>query len=295
MYEFLNPLTTNDFNQKTEFLIDDFLPKKLITMIYADGGMGKSWIAFGIAKYAAQLNMHVIYLDYDNPINVLKDRGIETNLINAHPNLDYSHRSKAILEPIAMLEAFEQMAVGDKYGNTLFILDSLRNFCEVKSDVSAMRVSEKLMNLREAGATILVLHHSTKNGSNYEGSNNLRNSIDNMFRLIKADAPAGEIRWLLEVKKERAAITDTALSMRVDDLSLTSIDIETVKLNSEEKDFIEQVESVLAEQGSLNKTQLLEATGHKKDDKTARDRLDRFDGIHWQSEKTKGTYTYSVI
>jgi len=295
MYNFLTPLTTNDFNQKTEFLIEDFLPKKLITMIYADGGMGKSWIAFGIAKYAAQLNMHVIYLDYDNPINVLKDRGIETNLINAHPNLDYSHRSKALLEPIAMLEAFEQMAVGDKYGNTLFILDSLRNFCEVKSDVSAMRVSEKLMNLREAGATILVLHHSTKNGSNYEGSNNLRNSIDNMFRLIKADAPAGEIRWLLEVKKERAAITDTALSMRVDDLSLTSIDIETVKLNSEEKDFIEQVESVLAEQGSLNKTQLLEAIGHKKDDKTARDRLDRFDGIHWQSEKTKGVYTYSVI
>ncbi|AUZ85801.1 hypothetical protein [Methylophaga nitratireducenticrescens] len=263
-------------------------------MIYANGGMGKSWLGFGIAKYAAQHNMHVIYLDYDNPISVLKDRGIEASLINAYHNVSYSHRSKAKLQPIEMLEAFEQMAVGNQYSNTLFILDSLRNFCEVKSDVSAMRASDKLMNLREAGATIVVLHHSTKNGSNYEGSNNLRNSIDNMFRLIQSESPDGEIRWLLEVEKERAAITDTGLSINVDDLTLTTVDVETVQLNREEKDFIEQVEVVLSQHDKINKTKLLEAIGHKKDDKTARDRLDRFDGVHWKSEKAKGIYTYSL-
>lgn len=295
MYDFLHPLTTNDFNQKIEFIIDGFLPKKLITMIYADGGMGKSWIGLALAKYAATHGMQVIYLDIDNPMSVLKQRGIEHKLINVCPNLIYSHRSKMSLEPIPMLEAFEQMAVGDKYSNTLFVLDSLRDFADVNNDLAAMRLGDKLKNIREAGATIILLHHSTKNGNNYQGSNNIRNSIDNMFRLIKADAPKGEIRWLLEVKKERAAIVDTALSMNVDDLSLTKIDMELVKLNNDEKDFIEQIEMVLNEHGSMNKTQLLEAIGHKKDDKTARDRLERFEGVHWKSGKAKGVYTYSLI
>lgn len=99
MFHFLNPLTPSDFNQKTEFLIEGFIPKHLITMIYADGGMGKSWLAMALAKYAAQQGMTVAYLDYDNPMNVLKERGIEQKLIQACSNLHYSHRSKTELQP----------------------------------------------------------------------------------------------------------------------------------------------------------------------------------------------------
>lgn len=295
MYDFINPLTPADFNQRIEFLIDDFLPKKLISMIYAEGGMGKSWIAFGIAKYAAQQAMDVIYLDYDNPISVLKERGIETKLIDAHHNISYSHRSKSKLEPLAILDEFEKMAIGNRYENTLFIIDSIRNFGNIKNDAEAMRVFDKIMNLREAGATIVVLHHSTKNGSNYEGSNNIRNSVDNMFQLIKVEAPQGQIRWLLTVEKERAAITDTALSMDIDDLSLTKLDVDSVRLTKDEKDFIKKVQSAISQHKDINKTALLESCGHKKDDKTARDKLDKFDGTYWQSEKTKGTFVYRLI
>ena len=295
MFAFLNPLTPEDFKQKTDFLINGFLPKHLITMIYADGGMGKSWVAMALAKYAERQGMDVIYLDYDNPMNVLKERGVEKKLIQYCPNLHYSHRSKTTLQPFAMLEAFEELAVADRFKNTLFVLDSLRDFGDVNNDAIAMRLGEKLKNLREAGATILVLHHSTKNGSNYQGSNNIRNSIDNMFQLIKIESPDGEIRWILTVKKERAAIVDTALSVKVDDLSIMPIDIETARLKNDEKDFVQQVKTVLMQQPGINKTELLEACGCKKDDKTARDRLDQFENLYWRSEKIKGTYTYQLV
>ncbi|EEF78387.1 AAA family ATPase [Methylophaga thiooxydans] len=302
MFDFINPLTTDDFNDSVEFLYPNFLPKKQITMIYADGGMGKSWLLFGLAKYATEHNsgseqgaMNVLYIDVDNPISVLKERGIEHKLIEACPNLTYSHRSKFNGEPLELLDELENRAYGNAFKNMLLMLDSLRDFGDINNDLTAMRIGNKLKKIRDAGATIIVLHHSTKNGSNYQGSNNLRNSVDNMYRLIKADSPEGEIRWLLEVKKERAAIANIALRIEVADLFLTELDLDEVTLNDEERAFIDKVKTVLKEQGSLNKTKLLDACGHKKDDKTARDRLDRFDRIHWQSEKIKGAYTYSLV
>ena len=295
MFDFLNPLTLEDFDQKTEFLIDGFIPKHLITMIYADGGMGKSWLAMALAKYAADTGMNAIYLDYDNPMNVLKERGIEQKLIQACSNLHYSHRSKTELQPLTMLETIESKASGNNYNNTLFVIDSLRDFGDVNNDNAAMRIGDKLKNIREAGATIIVLHHSNKDGRNYQGSNNIRNSIDNMYLLTKIDSQQGEIRWILTVKKERAAIVDTAISVKVDDLSILPVDIETARISSDEQAFISDVKSILNKQPGINKKELLEAIGYKQDDKTARERLERFDTLYWNCKKVKGAYTYTLV
>jgi RecA-family ATPase len=294
VFNFITPLTTDDFNQDIDFIIDNFIPERMITMIYADGGNGKSWLALGLANIAASYDMQVIYLDYDNPINTLKERGVEAKLIDYYDNLFYSHRSKAIA-PTVMLEALEQRAIGQAFENTLIIIDSLRNFGDMKNDLSAMRVCEKLMNIREAGATIVALHHSTKNGSNYEGSNNLRNSIDNMYRLNKAQSPEGTIKWWLEVKKERAAIQDCAFELNVNDFVMREISLDEVKLTDDERDFIEAVKSALANGTTLNKTNLLKELGYEKDNILARDRLDKFDGAHWKSTKAQRSLVYELI
>lgn len=295
MFDFLNPLTPEDFNQKTEFLIDGFLPKHLITMIYADGGHGKTFTAMGLAKFAALSGMDVIYLDYDNPMSVLKERGVEKKLILSCQNLRYVHRSKTPMQPLEMLCALEAEAVAGRFKNTFIVLDSLRDFSDVNNDSKAMQLGEKLKNLREAGATIIVLHHSTKNGSNYQGSNNIRNSIDNMYQLTKIESPEGEIRWILTVKKERAAIVDTALSIKVDDLSIMPIDIETARLSNEDKSFIDQTKTILTNTPGINKTDLLETLGFNKSDKTARDKLEQFEEIYWKAEKVKGVYHYALV
>ena len=53
MIDFLDDmaLTTEDLHRQTEFLIDDFLPKRMITMYYAKGGNAKTWLSYGVAAH----------------------------------------------------------------------------------------------------------------------------------------------------------------------------------------------------------------------------------------------------
>ncbi len=50
--DFLNEfkLKNKDLNEKLEFLIPDFLVKKAITIIYANGRSGKSYLSAAISK-----------------------------------------------------------------------------------------------------------------------------------------------------------------------------------------------------------------------------------------------------
>lgn len=284
-------LQPHHFHEKTEAVIDGFLIKRMITLIYADGGTGKSWLAMGVAHYCATVGMDVIYLDYDNPLNALEERGVPEKLIAPFPNLHYIQRSHATMSALDMLTAMEEQG---SYHNALIIMDSLRNTGSINNDSHALKVMEKFMNLREAGATILILSHANKDGRNYQGSNNIRNSLDNMYRLSKGESPRDEINFLLEVDKERAGIQDQAYRFSVNTLHMHPVDIEQARLSAEDKEFIAQVQTVLTDQPDINKKELLEAIGHNQDDKTARKRLDRFEGSHWECSKVSGVFTYRL-
>ena len=65
-------LKSNDLHEEVEFLIKDLIPKKMITMFYADGGMGKTWFSYAIAAYLCKHSFETVYyLDFDNPIVTL--------------------------------------------------------------------------------------------------------------------------------------------------------------------------------------------------------------------------------
>ncbi|MEW5682999.1 MAG: AAA family ATPase [Pseudomonadota bacterium] len=295
MFDFLlsQTLRHSDFEQQTEFLIPGFLAKNMITLVYADGGMGKSWLAFAVAKLCSGWQK-VIYLDFDNPLNVLKDRGVQEKLISQR-NIYYVQRSKSTMSAPEMLEALDAKASGNAYANTLVVVDSLRNFGDVMHDAKAMAIMDKFMNLREAGATILILSHANKDGKNYQGSNNIRNSVDNMYRLKKVDAANNEIAFVLTPTKERATIIECAFSVCTASLQLKGIDVEAARMSADELDFISRAKTAIAEQPGINKKALLEQLGFEQDDKTARNKLDAGEGKHWQSSKVKGAYTYQLM
>lgn len=186
-------------------------------------------------------------------------------------------------------------AIGRNFENVLIIVDSLRNFGDVTHDGKAMAIMDKFMDLREAGATVMILSHANKDGRNYQGSNNIRNSVDNMYRLSRADAPAQEISFVLTVQKERASIVDSAFNVRVSDLSLHGIDVETARMNADELDFVVKAKAVISDAPGINKKDLLEQLGFEQDDKTARNKLDQFEGVYWLSGKVKGVYTYQLL
>ena len=78
-------------------------------------------------------------------------------------------------------------------------------------------------------------------------------------------------------------------------LSLQGINLETARLNADELDFVTRAKAIVAAQPGINKKELLQELGYEQDDKTARNRLDEFEGIHWKSIKVKGIYTYQVV
>ncbi|MGQ8367115.1 AAA family ATPase [Glaciecola sp. 1036] len=297
MLDFLekSSLTTSDFNAEAEFLIPDFLAKNMITMIYADGGNGKSWLGFSLAKYCASLpSVRVTYLDFDNPLTVLKERQIDKQLIEPLSNLLYVQRSKCEMSPSELLGALQANAIGKIYENHIFIIDSLRDFTDVDNNSRAMVTMEQLKDIREAGGTLVVLHHSNKDGRNYQGSNNIRNSVDNMFQLRKLELSSG-IGVLLICKKERCAIRDKAFDIDPKTFNLTERDVADAKLTQEDVSFVSQVKEALTQQGELNKSALLESCGFTKDDKTARSRLEKYENVYWKSEKRHTRIFYTLI
>ena len=290
-------LKEQHFNEEVEFLIDGFLPKKLITMYYADGGNGKSWLAGGIAKYLLDTDKikTLIYIDFDNPVSILKERNINDLLIKRYKKLNYIQRSTLNISPFELIMKLEEHAFNKTYEDSVFIIDSLRNIVDVMHDGKVMRVMDVLMNMREAGATIVVLHHSNKDGKNYQGSNNIRNSIDCMYKLNKRPSSDDEINFLLEVKKERAGISNRAFCVKTKSLELKEMDFDIACMSEYELEFVDKVKKSLSmRKDGLNKTELLEATGHKKDDKTARDTLDKFTDKFWKAKKRGRSYVYTI-
>lgn len=237
--------------------------------------------------------MPVIYLDFDNPLTVLRDRGVNEKLVAKFPNLQYVQRSKSELSPFDLLTALSSRATANAFEGRVFIIDSLRNFGDVNNDAKIMLVMDMLMNIREAGATIVVLHHSNKDGRNYQGSNNIRNSVDNMFRLKKLELSSG-IGTLLSAVKERCAIDDKAFDICPNTLTLTERDLVEAKSTEEDLEFIDLVKAALTAAPGLNKTAVLEAAGASKDDKTARARLDKYDGVYWNSKKNHTRIVYQL-
>jgi hypothetical protein len=287
-------LGAEDFNQQIEWVIPNFIAKRMITMIYADGGNGKSWLGLAVAKHCAISGMEVAFLDFDNPLSILKERGVHEKLVQGFPKLNYLHRSKCPVEPFELLRQIAAEAVSGKFNNMMFIIDSLRNFADVGNDAKTMLALNYLMDIREAGATIIVLHHSNKDGKNYQGSNNIRNSVDNMFQLHKLEM-SQEIGVLLKVKKERAAVLDCAYDISPDSLDMVEEDIIEAQATESDLVFIQQVKAILLATPGANKTAVLEATGTTKDDKTARGKLDKYDGLYWQSKRQHTRITYTLI
>ncbi len=292
-------LTESDFNEQTEFIVPDFIAEKMITLIYADGGNGKSLLTQTLANVFAMEGYKVIYLDFDNPMSVLSERKIDYMVANHHPQmLQYVQRSKCTLQPEALLHILGDDACGNEYKNHVFFIDSLRNFMNVKNDAQTLDMLTVLMNMREAGATIIALHHSNKDGKNYEGSNNIRNSVDNIYQLrkVSSNVQANSLDMVLHVRKDRANIQDVALRIDAKAMTFRFLDMTSTLMTEEVEEFAHEVKQALQDSmAELNKTELLKAVGRKKDDKTARRWLDQFDGVLWKSKKQGGVFTYQLL
>ena len=188
MLVYLNQIAmkSEDLGHEPEYLIDNVLVKNSLNMYFAKGGSGKSFLTIGLSISLIEQNKvnSVIYMDMDNSLVALKKRNID-KLIEKYPALTYIHASRLENQPMMLLDYLvKQLKIEpNSFEDTLLVFDSIRDFIlgrDMNSDRDIAPVMQKLKLLREGGATVIFLHHTTKegDGTNYKGSTSFRDSVD---------------------------------------------------------------------------------------------------------------------
>jgi len=155
---------------------------------------------------------------------------------------------------------------------------------------------QKMKNIRDAGGTVLLIHHASKSGRVIDGSGEFAKSADNVYEFRQKTRIDNVLHFALKVENDRDAILDCGFSVDTKTLSLDIMD-ETIAMMSEyEEEFVRKAREALKNNSKgLSKTDILEATGHKKSDNSVRDTLNKFTDRFWKCEKIKNRFIYTMV
>lgn len=193
-------------NLEFKWLIESFLPKQSLVMIYAGAGAGKSYFVLYLSKFLLENNKikDIIYLDADNARTSLKERRVEVflQMSNFHYHFANNYNKYTI---------FKDMQEANNLNDTLIIIDSIRNFIQYdfNKDFAMVKFFDELQKLRDNGASIIFLHHQPKqtqdeNNKIYKGATAFLDSVDEGYFLDKKDIKENEeFIILLEPQKRR--------------------------------------------------------------------------------------------
>lgn len=288
-------LKPEDLNVVVNYLVHNFIVEQSLIMLYAKGGQGKSFFTLALAVQLIKTGniKECIYLDMDNSIAALKARGLD-KILEDTKELSYIHQSKldnsaqSYLDEI--LDSVSQSEVELPLESVLIVVDSIRDFLggrDMNSDKDIRPLMEKMKTLRDRGATVIFLHHTTKegDGDQYKGSTSFRDSVDLAFSL--SSVKKGEkLMYGLRVDKDRIPVESCAFELDTRSMELVSENFELNQMNENEANFIKQTTALLStNQSGINQSKLLVSLGTYKDNKTAIKYLQKYNGKFWESRK----------
>lgn len=284
----------------TEYLISDFLVAEGITMIYGKESQGKTFFLLGLVKKFEEMEniREIVYVDLDNPKGQLKKRNLHVHFRDK-PKITYIHKGDMTMDSKELLELLKKGALEQKeaYKDCIFIFDSTLNFVyNLYNDIEVRQFMQVMKDIRDAGGTVILIHHSTKSGKVIDGSADFTKSADNVYELKQKAKFKDMLHYTLRFTKDRDEIKHCGFSVQTETLELEELDPDLSQMSEYEEEFVELATKALEKNPKgLNKTQILEATGHQKTDNTARDTLDKFVGKFWQLEKIKNKHTYTLV
>jgi len=205
-----------------DYIVPYCIAKNSICLCYAPAGIGKTFWAWGIAKYAYvnKRVKYIHYLDGDNGTPVAFMRNVDELIKRENffyvstnnPNIELGCSNHDLL--LKYVKSSDKDLV-----DHLIIIDSMKDFLgeyDVMKGKDMDAFFKELMELRKKGATVIILHHTTKgtldeegNMTNFtfSGSPSVRNSIDTAYKVTSKNASTGKrdgyIDYLLEEDKKR--------------------------------------------------------------------------------------------
>lgn len=178
--------------------------------------------------------------------------------------------------------------------NTLFILDSIKNFIlgdrDKNKDVSEfMRLVKAL---RDAGATVIFLHHTNKPqkdlGENYAGSSAFLEDTTNAF--ILENNPDKQTFIFKTIKARNGDLKNKAFQFDLYKHRLIEVDLLWASENKNDTKIVDEIIEFLSNNKEANYTQIknyLIGEGIVKDKSKIANILNNYCGVLWAKEKIK--------
>lgn len=180
---------------KMEWLIEGIIPKGSVSLLFGRGGIGKTTLALQICDAIASGGSFlgiptektpVIYVDYENSLAILVDR---LKKVGGEQILFWTAADSP-----AQLDRDPQayMSLLKSHPNALLIFDTLRSAQtgDENESRSMALVMQTLRQLRDQGATVILLHHTRKGSdSTYKGSTAIFDLVDHVMGLYPVKGP----------------------------------------------------------------------------------------------------------
>lgn len=217
-----------------EILLDPILPKQGLMMLYSLRGLGKTYLALGIAiaiagggrflRWQAPRPRRVLYIDGELPEITLKERAA---MLIAGAEAEPERGMLRLITPDEQERPMPDLATDDGQtlielhldGVDLVILDNLSALCRSGKEnegESWLAVQAWALSLRRRGISVLFVHHAGKGGAQ-RGTSRREDLLDTTITLKHpADySPQQGLRAEIYFEKTRAMFGDSARPFEV--------------------------------------------------------------------------------
>ncbi len=300
-FSFLETISLQELEEleTRETLVKNFLLEKSINILWGRSGLGKTWLCMGLCKMLARNGCDIVYLDADNGIDILKDRGYDKVIKELSGSMTYINADFMDDAKAGMDKVFSQLEDNAKagYKRAIFIMDSLTFFLNgnVYDEIKINNLIRFTKRLRRAGGTLIIIAHSTKTGEVLRGSSNLTNAVDEVWKIRTTPARKGEINYICEPEKKRLDVSKCAFNVVLNGCEISVCNPSKLDLDEMEGKRAEEIKELLSKK-SFTQSNLLKQIGLAKNDRRALKLLKKLDGILWQSKKgANNSICYTLI
>ena len=250
-----------DFSEINEakditWLINDVIPSPSIGVLYGYPGSGKSTILIEYCRKILELtnDVFIIYIDADMSINKLKEIGIDELIKKYKEKFIYAGKSTNLVERTQIfLQEIVELQKKHKNRKYLIIEDSLTLLSHKKNGfINTDLLYKYEKQLREAGATIVVIHHLNKSGV-FADSQQIENFADYTFLIER-----NEFNNCILLKPQKASRYDIKeKAYRTEDRKIIDeIDFNISNISYAESSFVKIIVDLL-ECGEMNQSEIM--------------------------------------
>ena len=293
-------LTQEDFEIEDKIAyIDDFIFSVSITLIYSPPKQGKTWLGYGISLSIAAIAsiVAVYYLDMDNSISTLKERKVHETLLS-NEKVHYITRGTIGCEPLEQLKQIADAAIRNAYENVVFFLDTTKDFVDTDNKNQSVQFMKYCVRLRDAGATVIILHHATKNKRTISGNPVFTNSPDNVYEMKQSGKLESIINYDLKVTHARGLVKDCRWSVDTTTLALMEYDAVSSGMTEADRGAVEAARYALAQEpDGMSMSRLIAAMGFPtRTDRRGKRLVKELTGKFWKlEERSRNNHVYHTI